>query len=51
MANLKITILHDFWEDGPPEPEPAPVKATRSKSGKRRKKKNPLYDREEILRP
>src|SRR5215472_3006033 len=48
MANLKITILHESWEDGPPEPEPIPVKATRSKNGKRRKK-NPLHDREEIF--
>ena len=50
MANLKITILHDVWEDGPPEPEPEPVKATRGKNGKRRmKKKDPLHDREEIF--
>lgn len=50
MANLKITILHDVWEDGPPEPEPEPVKAPRAKSGKRRrKKKDPLHDREEIF--
>ncbi|HEY6445458.1 MAG TPA: ATP-grasp domain-containing protein [Acidobacteriaceae bacterium] len=50
MANLKITILHDVWEDGPPEPEPEPVKAPRAKSGKRRRrKKDPLHDREEIF--
>ena len=50
MANLKITILHDVWEDGPPEPEPEPVKAIRGKNGKRRmKKKDPLHDREEIF--
>ena len=39
MANLKVTILHDVWEEGPPEPEPEPVKAPRGKNGKRRKKK------------
>ena len=50
MANLKVTILHDVWEEGPPEPEPEPVKAPRGKNGKRRKKKkDPLHDREEIF--
>jgi D-alanine-D-alanine ligase len=50
MANLKVTILHDVWEEGPPEPEPEPVKAPRGKSAKtRRKKKDPLHDREEIF--
>jgi D-alanine-D-alanine ligase len=49
MANLKVTILHEAWEEGPPEPEPEPVKASRAKDGKRRKKKHPLYDREEIF--
>ncbi len=50
MANLKITILHDVWEEGPPEPEPEPVKAPRAKNGKRpRRKKDPLHDREEIF--
>src|ERR1039458_7913895 len=50
MANLKVTILHDVWEEGPPEPEPEPVKAPRRKFGKRqKKKKDPLYDREEIF--
>ncbi len=50
MPNLKVTILHDVWEEGPPEPEPEPVKAPRGKSGKRRKKKkDPLHDREEIF--
>ena len=49
MANLKVTILHDVWEEGPPEPEPEPVKTPRGKNAKRRKKKNPLYDREEIF--
>ena len=50
MANLKITILHDVWEDGPPEPEPEPIKAPRKKAGKRaKKKKDPLHDREEIF--
>ena len=48
MASLKVTILHEAWEEGPPEPEPEPVKAPRGKSGKRRAKKHPLYDREEI---
>jgi D-alanine-D-alanine ligase len=49
MANLKITILHEAWEEGPPEPEPEPVKTPRAKAGKRRRKKHPLYDREEIF--
>jgi D-alanine-D-alanine ligase len=50
MANLKITILHDVWEEGPPEPEPEPVKAPRGKKGKRpKRRKNPLFDREEIF--
>jgi D-alanine-D-alanine ligase len=49
MANLKVSILHDVWEEGPPEPEPEPVKASRGKSGQRRKRKDPLYDREEIF--
>ncbi len=50
MANLKITILHDFWEDGPPEPEPEPIKTPRARNGKRRKKKkDPLHDREEVF--
>src|SRR3954466_16246976 len=49
MANLKITILHEAWEEGPPEPEPEPLKAARGKTGKRRVKKHPLYDREEIF--
>ena len=46
MANLKVMILHEAWEEGPPEPEPEPVKAPR---GKHRAKKHPLYDREEIF--
>ena len=49
MANLKITILHDVWEDGPPEPVAEPVKTPRSKNGKRPRKKNPMHDREEIF--
>src|SRR5512133_907744 len=51
MANLKITILHDVWEEGPPEPEPEPVKQPRSngKKKRRKKKKDPLHDREEIF--
>ena len=50
MATLKVTILHDTWEEGPPEPEPEPVKPLRTKTGKRRRKKeNPLRDREEIF--
>ena len=51
MANLKVTILHDVWEEGPPEPEPEPVKQPRSNGKKkpRKKKKDPLHDREEIF--
>ena len=49
MANLKVTILHEAWEEGPPEPEPEPLKNPRSKTGKRRAKKHPMYDREEIF--
>ena len=49
MASLKITILHEAWEEGPPEPEPEPVRTPRAKAGKRRRKKHPLYDREEIF--
>lgn len=49
MANLKVTILHEAWEEGPPEPEPEPLKESRGKKGTRRKKKHPLYDREEIF--
>jgi D-alanine-D-alanine ligase len=50
MANLKITILHDVWEEGPPEPEPEPVRTPRSRNGKRpKRKKDPLHDREEIF--
>lgn len=50
MANLKVTILHDVWEEGPPEPEPEPVKAPRGKGkGRRKRKKDPLHDREEIF--
>jgi D-alanine-D-alanine ligase len=48
MAKLKVTILHDVWEEGPPEP--APIQSPRGKNGKRRtKKKDPLHDREEIF--
>ncbi|MGA2559349.1 MAG: ATP-grasp domain-containing protein [Terracidiphilus sp.] len=50
MASLKVTILHDTWEEGPPEPEPEPVKAPRGQKGAvRRKKPVPLHDREEIF--
>src|SRR6201993_1410343 len=49
MANLKVTILHEAWDEGPPEPEPEPLKAPRGKGGKRRTKKHPMYDREEIF--
>jgi len=50
MANLKIAILHDVWEEGPPEPEFEPTKPPRGKSGKgRRRKQDPLHDREEIF--
>jgi D-alanine-D-alanine ligase len=48
MANLKVTILHEAWEEGPPEPEPEPVKTPRGKNAKRRTK-HPMYDREEIF--
>jgi D-alanine-D-alanine ligase len=48
MANLKVTILHDVWEEGPPEPEPEPVKPLRGKNAKLRKK-DPQHDREEIF--
>ena len=48
MANLKVTILHEAWEEGPPEPEPEPVKSPRGKKSTRRAK-HPLYDREEIF--
>ena len=48
MVNLKVTILHDVWEED--EPEPEPVKAPRGKNGRcRKKKKDPLHDREEIF--
>jgi D-alanine-D-alanine ligase len=50
MTNLKVTILHDVWEEGPPEPEPEPAKPPRGRKGKStRKKKDPLHDREEIF--
>jgi D-alanine-D-alanine ligase len=49
MANLKVTILHEAWEEGPPEPEPEPVSTPRGKNARHRKKKHPLYDREEIF--
>jgi D-alanine-D-alanine ligase len=49
MANLKVMILHEAWDEGPPEPEPEPVKAPRGKKAKRQTKKHPLYDREEIF--
>ncbi len=50
MGSLKVTILHDTWEEGRPEPEPEPVKTPRGKAAKRqRKRRNPLYDREEIF--
>lgn len=50
MANLKITILYDLWEEDAPEPEPEPAKAARGKDGKPiRKKKHPLNERDEIF--
>jgi D-alanine-D-alanine ligase len=50
MGSMKVTILHDVWEDGPPEPEPEPAKALRSKGTRgRKKKKDPLHDREEVF--
>lgn len=48
MAKLKIAILYDVWEEGPPEPDPTPVKP-KNKNGKRRKKKKDMHDREEIF--
>ena len=48
MAKLKIAILYDVWEEGPPEPDPTPVKP-KSRNGKRRKKKKDMHDREEIF--
>ena len=27
MTNVRVTILHDVWEEGPPEPVAEPVKA------------------------
>lgn len=49
---MKIAILHDVWEDGPPEPEPEPApepKKSNGKKGKRKKKKKGMHDREEIF--
>src|SRR3954451_4254785 len=48
MANMKITILHEAWEEGPPEPEPEPAKTPRGKKSLKKKKPS-LYDREEIF--
>jgi D-alanine-D-alanine ligase len=48
MAKLKIAILYDVWEEGPPEPDPTPVKP-KSRNGKRKKKKKDMHDREEIF--
>jgi len=50
MANLKIAILYDVWEEGPPEPEPTPVKQ-KSRNGKlkKKKKRKDMHDREEIF--
>ena len=50
MANLKVTILYDIWEEDLPEPAPEPVKTPRGKKAKpRAKKKHPLNEREEIF--
>jgi len=50
MANLKVTILYDLWEEDAPEPEPEPVKAPRGKNTKAApKKRKPLNEREEIF--
>jgi len=50
MANLKVTILYDVWEEDQPEPAPEPVKAARGKKVKpTTKKKHPLNEREEIF--
>ncbi|HYE23922.1 MAG TPA: ATP-grasp domain-containing protein [Clostridia bacterium] len=57
MANLKVAVLYDTWEFGPPEPgsipdpEPEPAK-TRGKAKtatKRKRKKKDKHDREEIF--
>jgi D-alanine-D-alanine ligase len=48
MAKLKIAILYDVWEEGPPEPDPTPVKP-KSRNGKHKKKKKDMHDREEIF--
>jgi D-alanine-D-alanine ligase len=50
MANLKIAILYDVWEEGPPEPDPTPVKQ-KSRNGKlkKKKKRKDMHDREEIF--
>ncbi len=48
MASMKIAILYDVWEEGPPEPDPTPVKVN-GKTGKKKKKKKDMHDREEIF--
>lgn len=50
MANLRIAILYDVWEEGPPEPEPTPVKQkNRNGKLKKKKKRKDMHDREEIF--
>ena len=49
MANLKVAVLYDVWEE---EPEPAPTAARkrREDAGQApRKKKKEKHDREEIF--
>ena len=53
MANLKVIILHDVWESGPPEPGAGTGQggSRQSRQGRRvQKKKDPLHDREEIFK-
>ncbi len=56
MAEMKVAVLYDTWEAGPPEPgsiqepEPEPTKAKgKKKTPPRRKRKPEKHDREEIF--
>src|SRR5512140_1553207 len=56
MADMKVAVLYDTWEAGPPEPgsiqepEPEPVKVKgKKKTPPRRKRKPEKHDREEIF--